>query len=203
MNNGLGLWAPLSVGEVARLFADAPFPWWIAGGWAIDLFVGHQTRMHSDTDVLVLRRDQLAVQAALPGWDLHAADPPGTLRRWQRAEKLPQAVHDIWCRPGMDNPWVLQLMLAESDSERQRWIFRRDARIRRSVSRLGLRTPNGVPYVAPEVQLLYKAKARRPKDEQDFESSRHLLAPAARTWLRSRLDSWEPGNPWVARIDDP
>jgi len=196
----LGRWLPWSVNEVAALFAGTAFSWWIAGGWAIDLFVGRQTRLHSDIDVVALRRDQLAVQAALSGWDLHVADPPGTLRPWQRGEELPVAVNDIWCRPHADSPWVLQLMLAECDREGRRWVFRRDPRISRPVSQLGQRTSDGVPYLTPEVQLLYKAKGRRPKDEQDFESAWPLLTPAALRWLVSRLEMSEPGHPWVARV---
>jgi len=75
-----------AVRDLAPLLAGMAFPWWVAGGWAIDLFVGHQTRLHDDLDVLVLRRDQLAVHQALRGWDLHAADPPGTLRPWAPGE---------------------------------------------------------------------------------------------------------------------
>src|SRR5437879_2827606 len=89
-------WTPLAVSEVRRLFSRAPFPWWIAGGWAIDLFIGRQTRPHADTDVLLLRQDQLAAQALLAhrgGWQLFAADPPGVLRLWMMGEWLPVAVH--------------------------------------------------------------------------------------------------------------
>ena len=41
---------------------------------------GRAVRGHSDIDVLLLRRDQLAVQQALPGWQWQAADPSGSLR---------------------------------------------------------------------------------------------------------------------------
>ena len=57
--------------------AGAGFPWWIAGGWAIDLVVGLQTRTHADLDVLTLRTDHLKVRQHLAAWDVHAADPPG------------------------------------------------------------------------------------------------------------------------------
>ncbi|MCK9932767.1 hypothetical protein MXD62_37475 [Frankia sp. Mgl5] len=42
--------------------------------------MGNQFREHSDIDVAVLRRDQLAVRRVLVGWEWWAADPPGTLR---------------------------------------------------------------------------------------------------------------------------
>src|SRR5688572_25039349 len=104
-------WEPLSVEEAAGLFTGAPFPWWIAGGWAIDLFIGHQTRPHADTDILILRQDQLAARATLADWDVHVADPPGSLRPWPLDETLPPHAHDIWCRRTPDAPWSLQLML--------------------------------------------------------------------------------------------
>src|SRR5579871_6764013 len=107
----LGPWRPLGVAAVAALFSSFPAPWWFAGGWALDLFLGRQTRDPGDTAVRVLRPDQLPAQAALAGWDLHAADPPGRLRPWRSGEWLNAPIHDIWCRPAADTPWALQLML--------------------------------------------------------------------------------------------
>jgi len=31
--------------------------WCVAGGWAIDMFLGKQTRPHEDMEIVVLRRD--------------------------------------------------------------------------------------------------------------------------------------------------
>jgi hypothetical protein len=45
-------WSPLSVEELAEICEGMPVPWWIAGGWALDLFVGRTTRAHEDMDVL-------------------------------------------------------------------------------------------------------------------------------------------------------
>ncbi|WP_236602151.1 nucleotidyltransferase domain-containing protein [Ktedonobacter sp. SOSP1-52] len=47
----------------------------MAGGWALDLFLGVQTREHEDTDVLFLRRDQHKIRAQLQGWDVQEAHP--------------------------------------------------------------------------------------------------------------------------------
>jgi len=78
--DGLGTWEPLSVEGVADLLQDMPTPWWIPGGWALDLHLGRHTRAHDDMDVLVLRRDLAGFHHRLRTWDLHAADPPGVLR---------------------------------------------------------------------------------------------------------------------------
>ncbi|BFV56364.1 hypothetical protein KCMC57_up14680 [Kitasatospora sp. CMC57] len=100
-----GPWAPLQPHEVARLLAGADFPWWIAGGYAIELAVGGAYREHGDVDVLVLRRDQARVRRWFGGWDF-LADPPGagTLRAWPTGIGLPGRVHDVWCRREPDEP---------------------------------------------------------------------------------------------------
>jgi aminoglycoside-2''-adenylyltransferase len=59
----------LSPAEVHRLFPRISAPWWLAGGYSIELALGRPLRDHGDIDVLLLRRDQGAVQHALSGWE--------------------------------------------------------------------------------------------------------------------------------------
>lgn len=54
-------------GQVRRVMGSTDRPRWIAGGQAIDLFVGTSTRAHADVDVLLLRRDQSDVHEVLAG----------------------------------------------------------------------------------------------------------------------------------------
>jgi hypothetical protein len=194
-----GGWEPASLTEVASIFAGEPAPWWIAGGYAIELAVGRAFREHGDVDVLVLRRDQLLIQRALPGWQWHAADPPGILRPWRPGEVLPPDVHDIWCRPGPDAPWRIQFMLDESAGDE--WVARRDPRIRRPLADLGRVTSEGIPYLAPEIQLFYKARGQRRKDETDFAAALPVLDSAARQWLYAALSLVHgEQHPWCARL---
>jgi hypothetical protein len=130
----LGPWAPLSPEDAGVVFSACEARWWVAGGWAIDLLVGRQTRSHADFDVLVLRPEQHVVRSYLHAWDVHAADPPGTLRPWPIGEILPLSVHDIWCRRDPSAPWAFQLMI--DDVHGEDWLFRRDHRIRRPVRTL-------------------------------------------------------------------
>lgn len=193
-----GTWDPAPLSDVVALFSPLPNPWWIAGGYAIELALGRSFRQHGDIDVLLLRRDQLGAQRALPGWEWWAADPPGVLRSWAAGEILPATVHDIWCRPGPGEPWRVQVMLDESEGEE--WISRRDARVRRSIDRLGLRSPEGVPYLAPEVQLFYKAKRPRAKDEQDFTEALPALGSGRRRWLARTIAQVYGDHPWADRL---
>lgn len=194
-----GPWDPPPLSEAVRLLAPLRTPWWIAGGYAVELAVGSAYRDHGDIDVLLPRRDQLAVQAVLAGWEWWAADPPGTLRPWLPGEILPAHVHDIWCRPGPAEPWRVQFML--DDMEGDDWVFRRDPRIRLPLDRLGKVSGDGVPYVVPQVQLLYKSKSRRPKDEQDFEAALPVLGADQRSWLTETITLAEGADhPWAVRL---
>ena len=187
-----GVWEPLTLTEVTGIFETLERPWWIAGGYAVELAVGHVFREHTDIDVLLLRPDQLAVQRLLPGWEWWAADPPGTLRPWLPGEILPPDVHDIWCRPGADEPWRLQFMLDETEG--LDWYSRRDARLRRPIASLGAHV------LVPEVQLFYKARVPRPKDEQDFAMLLPLLTAEQRRWLADAIDLAGGDPSWRARL---
>jgi hypothetical protein len=54
--------------DVRRVLAGVTFPWWIAGGWALDLYLGVETA-HRDLDVMALERDADAARATLAGCD--------------------------------------------------------------------------------------------------------------------------------------
>ena len=194
-------WHPLTPTEVARLFAAAAFPWWIAGGYAIEAAVGRPTRPHRDIDVLLLRRDQHGVREVLRGWDCWVADPPGTLRPWSVGETLPAHAHDIWCRYDPDDVWRLQLMLDDADGET--WRFRRDATVTRPLESLGWLDAAGVPYLAPDIQILYKARGLRPRDERDFAAALPILDPSQRHWLRTAIARTLGANhPWLPTLID-
>jgi Aminoglycoside-2''-adenylyltransferase len=73
-----GAWARLSPSDAFALLRDAPFRWWVAGGWAIEA-VTQTNRDHWDTDVVVLRRDLELVREWFSGfhlWEVHE----GTMR---------------------------------------------------------------------------------------------------------------------------
>ena len=191
-------WDSLTPAETAKLFAGWDRFWCIAGGWSIDLHVGHQSREHGDVDVLVLRRDLDALHHQLPGWELWVAWPPGTLIPWRKGESIPEKAHDIWCRPTGTERWQFQLMVMEHDSER--WIYRRNRSIGGPLD--SLRTVvDGIPVIAPEVQLLFKSNRIRPKDEADFQSILPILTSRQRLWLRSVLAAQSATHPWLAVME--
>jgi hypothetical protein len=198
MKAALGPWDPLRPEEVAGALAGCDRSWWIAGGYAIDAFVGKfDRRPHGDVDVGVLARDQHALRACLAGWEAWCAEPPGTLRPWREHETLAEPVHDVWLRPGRREPWRLAFVLNSHVDDT--WVYRRDQRVRRPLAEL-VWWLDGIPYLVPEVQLLFKAKTVRAKDERDFADAVPLLDDAQRQWLRDALQVAHPGHQWLSRL---
>ncbi|WP_351232821.1 hypothetical protein [Streptomyces sp. NPDC002133] len=159
--------------------------------------VGRELRPHGDLDVLALRRGQALVRDLLADWDLYVADPPGQaeLRPWPPGEALQPPLHDIWCRRTPEAPWSVQLMLDEAEGTQ--WASRRDPEVRLPIDRLGRTSKTGVPYLAPKVQLFYKAKATRDKDETDFEAVLPLLGGVAARLAGGRDQGDRAGPPLV------
>lgn len=161
----LGTWTPLGLEAVIKRFSPAPFRWWISGGRALDLHVGRSWREHEDTDVGVVRSELRLVHALLSDWDLHVA-AAGHLTPWH-GDPLDAALHqnNVWCRFAPDDPWVLDLTIG--DGSDTGWIYRRDTSVQVPWELAVLRTTEGVPYLAPELQLLFKSQGLRPKDDLD------------------------------------
>lgn len=185
-------WEPLDLDVAVDLMIGFPAPWWIAGGWAIDLFAERVTREHSDVDFVVLRANQLLIRDALPGWDVQVAHD-GRLEPW--TEPLAPPRGGLWARSAADGPWQVQFLLAEHDGDV--WVFRHDATLRMPLSDIVLRNRDGIPYLRPELVLLNKARRPRERDELDFETTLPLLNGNARAWLHDRLPR---EHPWRRRL---
>ncbi|MHA2273863.1 MAG: nucleotidyltransferase domain-containing protein [Candidatus Hodarchaeales archaeon] len=147
-------------------------PWFVAGGWAIDLHLNYVTRPHEDVEIIILRQDQLVLQEFLADWDFQKVIPPA--------------------KRGLREPW--------KKVKEKKWVFRRDHRIVLPFSKIGLVSPLGIPYLCPEIVLLYKTKYRKKKDYFDFEKIVSHLDDEGRQWLRSAIEIHSPSHPWLERL---
>ena len=191
-------WEPLSLEEVKRLLSSVATPWWIAGGYALDLFLGHETRKHAGTDIAILRQGQTELLEALRKWDIHIAHG-GELIPLKPGEAVSKTEHhQLWARETPDGPWRMEVFLEQSDGKR--WAYRRNERIGLNVADLGRRDANDIPYLRPEVTLLYKSKDPRPVDETDFLYALPRLDVAEKGWLSGALYLMEPTHRWIARL---
>ena len=187
----------LSPREAATLFDGAPFRWWVAGGWSVELGAAPR-RIHEDLEVAVPRRDVSALRAWLHDyhlWDTHEA----SLRYLAADQAVPIDHEQLWMRRDAHSPWLVDLMLTPVAGDT--WYYKRDQRVTRrldDVVRLGT---DGVPYQQPEITLLFKARRRWEKDEADFDAVVPTLDPSDRAWLRSAIELTEPSaHPWLERL---
>lgn len=174
-----------------------PRRWYIAGGWALDLFLGRVTREHDDVEVAVLRRDQRDLWRHFRGWELEKV-VAGKGEPWREDEWLSLPVHEIHGRDPTGGLPAMEILLNETEGDV--WRFRRNLAVMKPLAELGLHSPDGIPFLAPEVVLLYKAKDPRPRDEQDFRRARPALGARRRQWLRGALETAHLGHPWLAEL---
>lgn len=188
---------------IARLMDSFPAPWYVSGGWAIDALVGRATRLHEDLEIGIARQDQGELHRHLAGWKLLKIVPVRDdfeIAEWRDGEYLELPIHQIIVQQEGFSPPEFEFFLNEVwDGE---WRFRRDQSIRRPLDESYLLTEHGIPVIAPEIQLLYKARLHRPKDEHDFQTAQRYLTPPRRTWLKWALDRHWPGDPWLAALNE-
>ena len=101
-------------------------------------------------------------------------------------------------RPSHAQCWSFELMLDEAQGKD--WVFRRLPTIRMPLANVIKRTQEGIPYLTPEIQLLYKARHPRAKDQDDFVRVLPRLASDERTWLSEALSAIDPGHAWLAKL---
>jgi hypothetical protein len=124
----------------------------------------------------------------------------GAEQKWAISDQRAFAqTHQTWVRDPVTGVYVLDVFREPHDGDV--WICRRDSSIRRSYSEVIRRTKDGLPYIGPEIVLLFKARWSRPKDEDDLNSALPLLDADARGWLRHALEKVHPGHAWIASVE--
>ncbi|HEU0304713.1 MAG TPA: hypothetical protein VFR32_09035 [Gaiellaceae bacterium] len=171
-------WDAWSPEEVAQRLARVEAPWYVAAGWALDLFLGGQRREHEDLEIAVPRSRLDVFTSELDGYELHTI-----------------SAHQTWVRERGSGKWRLDIF--SEPSEGDLWICRRDERIRLPYAEVVERTADGIPYGRPEIILLFKAKRTRPKDEEDFAAVLPRLDSDRRRWLAGALTLAHPGHRWL------
>ena len=186
--------------RVAALLRLLETPWMFAAGWALDLhrhavLSAGPTRPHEDLDIVIGREAQFAVRDLLlaAGYSVHAVRE-GMSTDWTSPVELPDHQVHAFSPAGE----MLDLML--TDLSGGLWHYRRDLAVTLPLGYARQFSPLGLPYLAPEAALLFKASPSqvRPKDQQDFEGVLPALDAAARAWLSARIAE---GHVWQASLN--
>lgn len=192
-----GRWSDTVPEQAVNWLRNATVPWWICGGWAIELWIGRPVRPHSDLEIGCFRDDLRAVLESFPNWEIAVARQK-VLTVFDPTAPLPQPPFSLWLRRAGGELWDLEVLVEERRGDR--WVYRRDQRISLPAAELAITGAQAVPFIAPEVQLLYKSKAPRAKDEADFDAALPMLKTGRREWLREALFRTASGASWLARL---
>lgn len=186
------------VQQALGALAEVPGPLMVASGWALDLWRGAPTRLHEDVDVVLPRDQQTAVQEALlaQGWRLDAC-VKGTYQPWDAP--LPEEAHQVHARHPDFGAHLLDLLFTDMDADT--WRYRRDPKISLPMAGARRLTADGLPYLAPEIVLLFKSgspgREPRGKDQADFRRVLPRLDEGGRRWLAGVLP---PGHAWQTEL---
>lgn len=217
---------PGPVARIAALMSGFEAPWALCGGWAVDLWLGGESRQHGDLDVTIFEHDQRAIFDQLAhraGWSL-VADGPDILHQqepWDgRILDLPAHIHarppgarnrdlvQAWVRtPGSQSRDGQDLEIILNERRADAWLLSREPRVSLPLDR-AVRTALGAPIAAPETLMFFKATAYRgvpgyPRahDEADFRSLVPLLSAERLAWLREAITLVDSANPWLPALD--
>jgi hypothetical protein len=188
-------WDAWQPAEIAARLAGVDVSWCVAAGWALDLYRGAVTRDHEDLEIAVPAGRFGLVRAALADFDFEVV---GSGRSWPLDSAAFDVMHQTWVRERGGG--VYRLDIFREPHEGDTWICRRDRGIRLPYDQIIMTSSQGIPYLAPEIVLLFKAKHRRAKDQADFTGVLPLLSPVRRAWLAAALTRLHPGHPWIGDL---
>jgi hypothetical protein len=188
-------WAGWDPPTIAQLLDGVDARWCVVGGWALDLFRGHQSRAHEDLEIVTPLWDFDRIRERLSAYDFYVAGREGF---WpvDGAGEAYFEYQQTMARDPATGQWCVDVMRIPDDGKN--WICSLDRHIHRPYDEAVARTADGIPYLLPELVLLYKGLQTRPKDQADFDATAPLLTAGARTWLAEALANTKgPDHPWI------
>jgi hypothetical protein len=186
-------WEPWRPEELGPLLAGVDVPWYVAGGWALDLLRGKQTREHGDLEIAVPAPAFGAVRDALVGYEFEVA---GSGHLWPLDSPAFEVMFQTWVSEPRTGVYRLDIFREpQRDGE---WVCRRDETIQLPYERVIRVSADGIPCLVPEIGLLFKAKhCAEPKNQADFDATLPLLDAGAAGWLAKALARIHPGHAWI------
>lgn len=210
--------------QAHQLLNGCPFNWAFCGGYAIDLFLNQTTRKHGDIDICVFEndRDRIIVHMRNAGWNVYQFLGGGKVRRILPGDASDSGRnlmcvkencalvdffpcdehHTFWYvfhHTGMKKLDYLEFLFNQTDGNDL--IIHSVPMAKRAMEKAILHNGD-LPYLAPEIALLYKAaNAEQPEYQQDYERSLPHLNNEQADWLQRNLQMRYPqGHRWLKTV---
>jgi 8-oxo-dGTP pyrophosphatase MutT (NUDIX family) len=194
-------WLPWTPDEVAARLFGVGTRWYVVAGWAIDLFVGSPTRHHEDIEIGIPAGGFPAIRSRFAEFecDVVGSVDGGEGMRWPLESPAFDEHFQTWFREPATGVYRLDVFRDPHDGDT--WFCRRDHSISLPYDRVIMRSAAGIPYMSPEIVLLFKAKHNRDKDRADLAAVRPLLTDDQVHWLREGIEQLHPGHAWLVELD--
>lgn len=209
------------VAEVNALLKGQSFSYAVCGGFALDLFLGYETRTHGDIDILAFWEDRETIITYMQskGYIVYEMLGGGKVHRITDIRVQEKLRKNIFCctedcelvrlydtdepdvywldfqHTGLSKLNYIEFLFNERTEDE--FVYGRGERVRRKLTNALLET-DGVPYLAPELCLLFKSTdIERDGYQQDFELTIGKLSTEQRTWFENAMGLLYPdGHKW-------
>lgn len=210
------------IGEANELLRDQDFEYAVCGGFAIDLFLGYESRKHGDIDILAYWKDRNAIIEYMQskGYEVFEMLGGGKCHRITDINNQMFQKRNIFC--SKDNCELVQLWETSeedilfidfkhigqtklnfmeflfNDKSATDFLYARNHDVKRSLDKAVL-FADGIPYLAPEICLLYKSTdITREGYQHDYEKAFGKMSEDQRDWLNRALNTMFPdGHKWI------
>jgi len=215
------------VAQANQLMRGIGVDYAICGGFAIELFLGREIRSHGDIDVSLYwnERDKTVLYMLQAGWQIYEMCGGGMAHRITSVYDQRREKRNLFCMKegcalvklsalreinmfavDFDHSGQKKLDFIEflfNDKTEAGFSYARNPQITRPLAQ-AIQSREGVPYLAPELVLLYKSTdIAREGYRQDFDEARGHMTREQLDWLQNALRVMNPlGHPWMAACGD-
>ncbi|MGI8870817.1 MAG: nucleotidyltransferase domain-containing protein [Mycobacteriales bacterium] len=186
-------WDAWTPAEINELLAGVDARWSVIGGWALDVWRGHQTRDHADLEIATPQFDFTAIRERLSDCEFFVAGRDGF---WpvDGAGGHYFDFPETWARDRRSGRWKVDVIRNQYDGDT--WVCQAERSVRMPYDEAVAVSATGIPYLKPELVLLYKGIHLRPGDDRDLSSAVSLLTTERRSWLANTLLQVRDPHPW-------
>ncbi len=210
--------------EANTLLQGRDFSYAICGGFALDLFLGYESRVHGDIDVVAFWEDRETIISYMQskGFLVYEMLGGGKVHRITDIRTQEKLRKNIFCcteecelvrlydteeqdvfwlefqHTGLSKLNYIEFLFNEKTEDE--FVYIRDNRIKRKLESAILQK-DGIPYLTPELCLLFKSTdIEREGYQQDFELTVERLSEEQRAWFDNAMEMLYPeGHRWRGR----